>query len=543
MRFRTDLALFTLCSLGLLVASSSTFSCATSTPFDDDDDDSIPYANGGQGGQGNESAAGGEQQGTGGVPVSYPCGMNCSEIETDQCHVGECNLETLKCSIVNATDGISCDDELFCTTNDACVEGACTGGPENDCDMTPGECEKIVCAESSESCHAEDLPDNSVCTSSDLCEVNTVCTSGTCSGTPMNCTLVPAPDECHVMECNPANGNCEAIAGNEGDQCSDPSELCTVGKTCSAGVCQGGQAKDCSYLTQGCVLGVCETLTGDCTTEVVNPGDLCDDLDPCTTGETCNIGGICSGGAVTTTCVDNDNCCPAQCDETTDNDCILQVLLVGDDVDSVGWDAFRTALTAAGETWTEVDLDQGGTFPDAATLQQYNTLVWFDESTLVPGNTEAQVVADWLALGGRNLFVAGVDFLWDFENGATGSGEHNLYLMWGTTYMGDGAGTAVLTLDANPGDPLMGEFAPPNGLQLNQTYDSNGDYADATTGPATQALIYTGGTGSGLGYSGFSYYNAGTYKTVWLGVNFHNGLANPTQQNLLMAKIINFFKS
>ena len=118
------------------------------------------------------------------------------------------------------------------------------------------------------------------------------------------------------------NGMCEPVVGNEGGACTDLSDLCTVNKTCMSGVCQGGQPMNCSLLTQGCVLGVCDTNTGQCTTQAVGEGMLCDDLDPCTTGETCTMGN-CTNGTAVTTCMDGDGCCPSNCNDTNDLECAI----------------------------------------------------------------------------------------------------------------------------------------------------------------------------------------------------------------------------
>ena len=136
------------------------------------------------------------------------------------------------------------------------------------------------------------------------------------------------PDDCHESVCNPQNGQCEPVPGNEGQPCTDANDLCTVNKTCASGVCQGGVAKDCSQLTQGCVLGVCDVNTGQCTTQNLNNGDPCDDLNPCTTGELCN-NGACSGGTPVTACQNGDQCCPSNCTPQNDTDCAIQTLDIG----------------------------------------------------------------------------------------------------------------------------------------------------------------------------------------------------------------------
>jgi len=202
-------------------------------------------------------------------------------------------------------------------------------------------------------------------------------------------------------------------------------------------------------------------------------------------------------------------------------------------------DKYRNALTAAGVTWTELDVSSS--YPTAQTLNQYNTIIWFAEGVMSVTPAESQVVVDWMNMGQKRIFVSGVDFMWDMENGTPGQGEHNMYLTIGTTYQGDYAGTGITTLDGVTNDPITGSFLAPNGLQLAGTADSNGDYANATQGPATQAALYGAGD-TGSGFSGLSHYTTSNYKIVWMGLNFHNGLINQGQRVQLMTNIINYFK-
>ena len=211
------------------------------------------------------------------------------------------------------------------------------------------------------------------------------------------------------------------------------------------------------------------------------------------------------------------------------------ILLMVEDVLAADWNAYRTALANAGFTWDEWDLETLP-FPTAAELAPYETLIWADESSMTPGDAPCQIVADWLVSGGKSLFVTSVDFLWDLQNGTPGAGEHNLYLLFNTTYVGDYAGTGITRLNGVAGDPIGGDFVEPNGLILSATADSNGDYS-STSSVATTSLIYgPGGTGSGN--SGLSWYEGDNYKTVWLGVNFHNGLTDAAQRDMLMANIM-----
>ena len=66
------------------------------------------------------------------------CDMDCSTIQTPDCQVSVCNEGRYRgtvgvCVVVPDEDGVPCEDSEFCTVDDACVEGICVGGPENDC--------------------------------------------------------------------------------------------------------------------------------------------------------------------------------------------------------------------------------------------------------------------------------------------------------------------------------------------------------------------------------------------------------------------------
>ncbi len=235
----------------------------------------------------------------------------------------QCNEQTGQCEVVAESDGTACEDSLFCTVDDACVAGVCEPGPQNDCGIAPAACEVISCDEQSQTCSTIPSQNGDPCIDpNDLCLENATCMNGLCQGTPKDCFFSPVPDDCHVSECNPQNGQCEPVVGNEGDPCTDLNDLCTVNKTCASGVCQGGQPMSCSHLTVGCVMGVCDVNTGQCTTQTVGQGQPCDDVNFCTTGETCN-NGVCAGGTPVTQCVNGDGCCPSNCNENNDQECAI----------------------------------------------------------------------------------------------------------------------------------------------------------------------------------------------------------------------------
>lgn len=61
--------------------------------------------------------------------------VDCTELD-DQCVIGHCNPISGDCTVVPRPDGVACDDSLYCTVNDRCIDGECNGDARR-CD---GEC-------------------------------------------------------------------------------------------------------------------------------------------------------------------------------------------------------------------------------------------------------------------------------------------------------------------------------------------------------------------------------------------------------------------
>jgi hypothetical protein len=298
--------------------------CAGTTTETDGTANGPTTSTGGKGGMGGSATS---TSGMGGN--TSPCGTDCSLINTPQCQVAQCNIQTGQCEVVNDEAGVACDDGLFCTISDSCVGGSCVGGPQNDCGMAPPQCTEVTCDETSQTCSsAPSMPGAACQDPNDLCLKGSTCNNGLCIGGQQDdCFFFPVPDDCHVAVCNGTNGMCEPQIGNEGQICNDINDLCTVDKTCTAGVCQGGNPKDCSNLTLGCTLGVCDVNTGQCQGQAVMNGQACDDLDACTTGEICTSM-TCGGGTPITACVNGDSCCPMNCNENNDLECAVDPDLV-----------------------------------------------------------------------------------------------------------------------------------------------------------------------------------------------------------------------
>jgi len=74
-----------------------------------------------------------------------------------------------------------------------------------------------------------------------------------------DCTALSSA--CGVGKCGMLG--CEVQLYAEGLEC-EPDDLCMVSGSCSAGVCIGAAAVDCSSLDGPCGAGVCDANTGEC---------------------------------------------------------------------------------------------------------------------------------------------------------------------------------------------------------------------------------------------------------------------------------------
>jgi immune inhibitor InhA-like protein len=295
-----------------------------------------PFNNGNDGGGGSGASGGqggfaGGQTGGGGEGGSMgPCEVDCEAIMVPQCLKSVCNegqyMGTVgTCVVVDDDDGVACEDGEFCTINDQCMAGQCTGGPQNTCGMMPAGCELITCNEASMDCTAMPAMNGGACTPANLCDVNGHCTNGLCVGMPKDCFFAPVPNECHTSACDPMTGQCtpQVNPGANGMPCSGNGDLCMDGKTCDTmGNCLGGTPKDCSAFTMGCQNGVCDPMNGACIGDPVPPGGLCvDGNDECNQG-ICDMNANCVPTPLpdgTTcndfnTCTDNDICTAGVCD-------------------------------------------------------------------------------------------------------------------------------------------------------------------------------------------------------------------------------------
>ncbi len=100
------------------------------------------------------------------------------------------------------------------------------------------------------------------CDDGQFCNGSETCgPGGTClPGRDVDCS--PWADDCNLGECNELTDMCEPIPGREGQGCED-GVFCTVGETCSAGVCGGGEARTCKDV-DACTDDSCDEANRTC---------------------------------------------------------------------------------------------------------------------------------------------------------------------------------------------------------------------------------------------------------------------------------------
>src|SRR5206468_72043 len=135
-----------------------------------------------------------------------------------------CDEANDTCVHVNNT--ASCDDGMFCTVNDTCSEGVCSGSPRNCDDNNP--CTYDSCDEDNDVCVHENN-DANACDDGLYCTVNDACSNGVCSGSPRTCNPYTPLTR---ASCDEANDTCVHV--NNTAPCDD-GLFCTVNDTCSEG--------------------------------------------------------------------------------------------------------------------------------------------------------------------------------------------------------------------------------------------------------------------------------------------------------------------
>ena len=138
-------------------------------------------------------------------------------------------------------------------------------------------------------------------TAGDPCQTNNKCKlgptftcngAGVCVGSGGTKTCLPSTNPCKIaLGCDPQTGTCIEVNRPDGTECiQDQNNLCTQGSTCDAGVCQPGIAVVCpaGNATACTGQGVCNPLTGNCSTPSAPDNTLCGDVQNACQADRCN---------------------------------------------------------------------------------------------------------------------------------------------------------------------------------------------------------------------------------------------------------------
>jgi len=228
------------------------------------------------------------------------------------------------CTDREVEDYALCDDGLYCTVDEVCVDGECTYGAPRSCAYLTGVCQVGVCDETV-GCHLEQSMTGTYCEDGDFCTTGDQCHDGEClPGWPTDCSYLD--NQCQQGVCDELHDFCMGVPNGE-LECDDGS-YCTVDDACEQGLCVG-QTVDCSCADDACSVGYCnESLLGGCDRWWANEGGLCDTN--CTTGGRCHDG-LCEGGTPTGVSETEGPAGDPTCADFVDNDC--DTLFDGDDPD------------------------------------------------------------------------------------------------------------------------------------------------------------------------------------------------------------------
>jgi hypothetical protein len=226
--------------------------------------------------------------------------------DTDPCTADRCDGPTGQC-VFSVASGNSCDDGIPCTGNDRCdVDGVCHGAP-------------------TEACECQDDFDCDASLSTNLCDGPLGCTAEyRCAVVAGNQVVCDAAGDSTCLEavCQPDTGGCELTARNEGAACAGDVNACVVEGTCSSGACVG-PPRDCSD-DNPCTLDSCDASLAPGEVCVHTPtGGTCNDGDPCTVNDSCQLG-ACAGSAKV---CDDQNACTADTCDAESGQCLHAFIL------------------------------------------------------------------------------------------------------------------------------------------------------------------------------------------------------------------------
>ena len=207
------------------------------------------------------------------------------------------------CVTTFAEDGSACEDGDLCTTDDVCKKGGCKPGLPVLC-LDGEECQvDPACDPATGDCTSTPSPDGSTCDDGDPCTTNDACLQGACGGSPAVCALEGPCVIGASCQPDPESGYaCVTTFAPDGSACED-GDFCTADDVCNKGDCQPGLPVLCLHGAECELDAACDRATGDCTPTPAPNDSSCEDGAECTVGDTC-VEGTCTAGA----CALNQDC-------------------------------------------------------------------------------------------------------------------------------------------------------------------------------------------------------------------------------------------
>jgi hypothetical protein len=266
-----------------------------------------------------------------GTDIAAPTGckgnVDCSNLVTGVCEVAKCDLATGICGVTTLPDGETCGGPPdLCISARVCQSGVCQ--------VTFVVCEDgnactVDTCDPSVGCQSAPAPPG-LCDDGDACTSGSTCVAGQCKpAASVNCD---DKNPCTSDVCDKVSG-CSSTPVADGGACDD-GKVCTESDACKGGVCTG-PIKSCPSDGNACTDDSCTEQNKGCLSVAIPLPLLCDDNNPCTSGDVCE-GSLCKG--VSQVCDDKNSC--------TSDSCVAGTGCVFAPLDTGACDA--TACQAAG---------------------------------------------------------------------------------------------------------------------------------------------------------------------------------------------------
>jgi hypothetical protein len=247
---------------------------------------------------------------------------NCADEDPADCLRVSCDPVTGECATKVKSDGSDCTTGDVCFSSEACLEGACTGGVEQNCD-DDNACTLDVCV-TNVGCEHQPAP-GKACDDGDPCTSGDVCQGTVCVGPNNSC--VCGDGFCAASEsCSSCPNDCGSCCGNglcdSGEDANSCAQDCGGPAGCGDGFCDSANFEELSCPQDcpaggGCGDGVCDfledfTCPQDCPATGTTCGFLCDGVcdgtfDPFLCPSDCTCGNtVCEGD-------ETPECCAADC--------------------------------------------------------------------------------------------------------------------------------------------------------------------------------------------------------------------------------------